>query len=171
MTVHRSIEQDGVTQIGEDCFLMGNSHIAHDCMLEDNVVLANGVLLGGHVLVGSDSFIGGGAAIHQFVRIGQGSMVGGLAEISLDIPPQVLVSGRNIISGLNLVGLKRRSVSNNEISELKHCFRNIFDNSNLKKTATRILDDPECPQSKISREFLNFFISGKRGFARFQKKT
>ena len=171
VTVHRSIEQDGITRVGEDCFLMGYSHVAHDCMLENRVVLANGVLLGGHVLVGADSFIGGGAAVHQFVRVGQGSMIGGLAEISLDIPPQVLVSGRNVISGLNLIGLKRRNVSKEEISELKNCFRNIFDNPNLKKTATRILDDPECPQSKISREFLTFFISGKRGFARFQKKA
>ena len=71
---------------------MGYSHVAHDCILESNVVLANGVLLGGHIHIGKDSFLGGAAAVHQFVRIGQGSMIGGLSEISVDVPPQVLVS-------------------------------------------------------------------------------
>lgn len=170
VTVHRSIEKDGRTLVGENCFLMGYCHIAHDCEVDNKVVLANGALLGGHVSVGQESFVGGGAAVHQFVRIGKGSMIGGLAEISLDVPPQVLVSGRNAISGLNLIGLKRREVSRSEISELKQCFRKVFTNYNVKRNAEEILRSGECPSSKIAHEFLSFFASGQRGFAKYSLK-
>ncbi len=170
VTVHRSIERDGKTLVGEDCFLMGYCHVAHDCLVEQKVVLANGALLGGHVSLGSESFIGGGAAVHQFVRIGKGSMIGGLAEISLDVPPQVLVSGRNVISGLNLIGLKRREASRSEISQLKHCFRQVFENSMVKRNAERILRSSKCSSSEMVREFLQFFSSGQRGFAKYSAK-
>lgn len=170
VTVHRSIEKNGVTRVGANCFLMGYSHVAHDCMIENNVVLANGVLLGGHVTVECDSFLGGGAAVHQFVRVGKGAMVGGLAEISLDVPQQALVTGRNVVSGLNLIGLKRRGVSKEETIELKKCFRQIFENYNLKKAAANILEGSGCPETRIAQEFVKFFISGNRGFAKPSSK-
>ena len=166
VTVHRSIEQNGNTSVGENCFLMGYSHVAHDCLIENEVILANGVLLGGHVEVGAYSFLGGGASVHQFVRTGKGVMVGGLAEISQDVPPQVLVSGRNCISGLNLIGLKRRKNTRAEISDLKNCFRKIFESTNLKKTAQAMINGSECPESIIARQFLGFFMKGDRGFAK-----
>ncbi len=169
VTVHRSIEKKGETWVGEDCFLMGYCHVAHDCFLGNKVVLANGVLLGGHVNVGSQCFLGGGAAVHQFVRIGSGAMVGGLAEISLDVPPQVLVSGRNIISGLNLIGLKRRGISRPDMAELKKYFRLVFEKKSIKKTAEEILSGRDEPISEIAQEFLEFFSSGKRGFAKWKR--
>ena len=171
VTIHRSIEKDGETYVGEHCFLMGACHVAHDCVIENQAVLANGVLLGGHVLVGSESFLGGGAAVHQFVRIGRGAMVGGLAEISQDVAPQVLVSGRNHISGLNLIGLKRRGIPQVDLLELKNYFRLLFEQNNLPRAATEILNGRDCPSSEIARDFLSFFTSGKRGFARYIKKT
>lgn len=170
VTVHRSIEKNGQTRVGESCFLMGYSHVAHDCTVGKNVVLANGVLLGGHVHIGSDSFLGGGAAVHQFIRIGQGAMVGGLAEISLDVPPQVLVAGRNVLSGLNLIGLKRRKTSALEVSELKRCFGKVFGSQNLKKAAKEMLEGCDGPASPIAQDFLAFFSSGTRGFAKYAKK-
>ena len=171
VTIHRSIELNGKTEVGADCFLMGYSHVAHDCILQNKVVLANGVLLGGHVMIGAETFLGGGAAVHQFVRIGGGVMVGGLAEISLDVPPQVLVSGRNLISGLNLIGLKRRKVAQAQITELKKIFREIFGHTNLKKASLHIREGQDCPKSSIALEFLSFFESGTRGFARVDKHS
>jgi len=171
VTIHRSIEPNGKTVVGEDSFLMGYSHVAHDCTLENKVVLANGVLLGGHVTIGCETFIGGGAAVHQFIRIGNGAMIGGLAEISLDIPPQVLVSGRNVISGLNLIGLKRRKVPINEISELKKVYRRVFEQTNVKKVAKEILGGEDAPDSSICLDFLSFFGTGTRGFAKAQRHS
>ena len=120
VTIHRSYEEGGSTRVGKNCYLMGNSHIAHDCQLGDHTILANGALLGGHVEVGDRVFVGGGAAVHQFVRIGTGVMVGGLAEISVDVPPFPLISGRNQSSGLNRIGLSRNKISQESIAELKN---------------------------------------------------
>lgn len=171
VTIHRSIEDQGKTVVGQNCFLMGNSHVAHDCILGEHTILANSVLLGGHVIIGSNSFLGGGAGVHQFVRIGEGCMLGGLSEITLDIPPQVLVSGRNNISGLNTIGLKRRKIPKSEIALLKQYLLRVLGKGNPRKNALNLLSGEEHTQSQIISNFLNFFLSGNRGFARLSYKT
>ena len=94
-------------------------------------------------MVENYAFIGGGAAIHQFIRIGEGAMVGGLSEISRDVSPQITVSGRNLACGLNLIGLKRRNVSAEEISELKKLYRMFLAKpGNLKKEPKIYLGHP-----------------------------
>lgn len=167
VTVHRSILPVGRTLIGEDCFLMGNSHVAHDCELSDRVVLANGALLGGHVCLHSDVFVGGGAAVHQFVRVGSGAMIGGLAEISLDVAPQLLVSGRNRVSGLNLIGLKRRNVSPEEVAALKQAFRAIMRPGSIVRHAEDFYKGQGRGAGLIVSDFVDFFLRQSRGFARW----
>lgn len=165
VTIHRSIEGDGVTRVGRKCFLMGYAHVAHDCQLGDHSVLANGVLLGGHVELGRDVFLGGGSAIHQFIRIGAGAMIGGKAEISLDVAPQLLVSGRNIVSGLNLIGMRRRKYNREDIASLKSAYRSVFKAGNLIVQAQNLLENSDEKEGLI-HEFLSFFTLGNRGFAR-----
>jgi UDP-N-acetylglucosamine acyltransferase len=170
VTIHRSIYENKETKVGDEVFLMGNSHVAHDSILGDKTILANGVLLGGHVEIGDDVFIGGGSAIHQFVRIGSGAMIGGLAEISQDVGPNLLVSGRNHACGLNNVGLKRRNVENEDIKCLKQLYRKLLMSPvNVRKLAKENLEQQSKWDSKLVREFLEFFTTGERGFARFQK--
>ena len=167
VTVHRSIYENKITKVGEEAFLMGNAHIAHDSILGDRVVLANGVLLGGHVEIGSDVFVGGGSAIHQFVRIGKGAMIGGLAEISQDVGPHLLVMGRNHASGINITGLKRRNVSQDDIRNLKRLFRDLlYSPKNISERVQEHLKNDEVEFSELIKDFLQFFISGDRGFAR-----
>ena len=170
VSIHRSIEKDGITSIGRECFLMGYTHVAHDCRLGDRVIMANGALLGGHVEISSDVFIGGGAAVHQFVRIGQGTMIGGLAEISLDVAPQLLVSGRNEVAGLNLIGLRRRFSKTEEIKELKEAYHTIMKNGNLIHHAEKFLAGYDNEFSELALEFARFFKKSNRGYARPQKK-
>ena len=171
VTVHRSMFLEKSTVIHEGAFLMGNAHVAHDCILGQNSILANGVLLGGHVEVGSDVFVGGGAGIHQFVRLGNGCMIGGSAEISLDVGPQLLVMGRNQLFGLNRVGLKRRNCEDSELSKLKKLFRSLFKSpGNISNKAKNLLEDEEFNKTDITREFLQFFLVSKRGFARESRK-
>ncbi len=170
VTIHRSIEKDGVTSIGRDCFLMGYTHVAHDCKLGDRVIMANGSLLGGHAEIGDDVFIGGGAAIHQFVRIGLGAMIGGLAEISLEVAPQLLVSGRNEVAGLNLVGLRRRNSKSEDIKELKQAYHLIMRDGNLIDHAQKILAEHGNEFSELTLGFARFFIKSKRGYARPHKR-
>ena len=172
VTIHRSLYPGGTTIIGSDCFLMGNSHVGHDCELQENVILANGALLGGHVKVGRFAFIGGGAGIHQFTRIGSGTMIGGLAEVSKDVPPYIIVSGRNEACGLNLIGLKRQNVSANEIKVLKYAYRSILMRSGkLVEKAKKCLTDEQILNSQMAKEFVEFFITKRRGFVKSRSKS
>ncbi len=167
VTIHRSIYEKGETRVGDFCFLMGNSHVAHDCNVGKSVSLANGALLGGHVKLADHVFVGGGAAFHQFVRVGQGAMVGGLAEITHDVPPYITVVGRNLACGMNLVGMKRISVPSDEISEIKKLYQIFLTKSgNLTNRAQELLVSSESPETVRGREFVEFFLSGERGFVR-----
>lgn len=125
VTIHRSTQADGVTGIGKNCLLMANAHVAHDCQLGDKVILANNVMLAGHVYVGSGSFMGGGCGVHQFVSIGKLVMVAGNASVTYDVPSYLMVAERSIVTGLNLVGLKR-NLSQEAISDLRSCYKAIY---------------------------------------------
>lgn len=166
VTIHRSSQENGYTEICDRCFLMGNSHVAHDCMVGDGCVLANGALLAGYVCLGEDVFVGGGAGIHQFLRIGSGAMIGGNASISRDVPPQVVVAERNQICGLNLVGLRRRKVSIGAIADLKRCYSAVY--RELKSPAR--LADAAAKEghghTNEGRTFLEFFQKSSRKFCR-----
>lgn len=161
VTINRSIYAGKDTVVGARCYLMANAHVGHDCTVGDDVVLATNIMLGGHVDVGSFTFFGGGAGAHQFSRIGEGVMIAGLARITQDLAPFLLVAERNEVSGLNLVGLKRRGVSREAIAELKECYAAVFAGGDPRKlAAARVAQTPEA------RRFLEFFAGGKRGFAR-----
>jgi len=161
VTINRSIYAGKDTVVGDRCYLMANAHVGHDCTVGDDVVLATNIMLGGHVDVGSFTFFGGGAGAHQFCRIGEGVMIAGLARITQDLAPFLLVAERNEVSGLNLVGLKRRGFSREAIAELKACYAAVFAGGDPRKlAAARVGKTPEA------RRFLEFFAGGKRGFAR-----
>ena len=164
VTINRSIYAGKDTVVGSRCYLMANAHVGHDCTVGDDVVLATNIMLGGHVDVGSCTFFGGGAGAHQFCRIGEGVMIAGLARITQDLAPFLLVAERNEVSGLNLVGLKRRGISREAIGELKDCFTAVFAGSDPRKLAVARL--AAGVRSAEARRFLEFFAGGKRGFAR-----
>ena len=168
VTVNRSTVAGGETVVGADCFIMAGAHVAHDCVVGDQVVLANNVLLAGHVRLGAFTFVGGGAAFHQFTRVGESAMVGGLARISLDIPPYVMAAERDEVVGLNLVGLKRRDFPREVIAELKDCFREVyFEGGNVRQRAQDVLR--RGVRSPEAKSFLEFFAGGRRGVARARR--
>ncbi|HEX2862903.1 MAG TPA: acyl-ACP--UDP-N-acetylglucosamine O-acyltransferase [Lacunisphaera sp.] len=163
-TINRSIYAGKDTIVGARGYLMANAHVGHDCAVGDDVVLATNIMLGGHVDVGHFTFFGGGAGAHQFCRIGEGVMIAGLARITQDLAPFLLVSERNEVSGLNLVGLRRRGVGREAIAELKDCYREVFAGGDPRKRAAARL--AAGVRSAEARRFLEFFAGGKRGFAR-----
>jgi UDP-N-acetylglucosamine acyltransferase len=117
-----------VTRIGNNNLLMIASHVAHDCQIGNNVVMSNGATLGGHVHVGDHAILGGLCAIHQFVRIGAHAIIGGMSGVERDVIPYGHVKGeRASLSGLNLIGLKRRGFSATAIQELRNAYQDIFD--------------------------------------------
>lgn len=165
-TINRSIYEGKTTVLGENCFLMAAAHLGHDCEVGNHVVLANNVMLAGHVSVGDFTFVGGGAGIHQFTRIGESVMVGGLARITRDIAPYTIAAERDEVSGLNLVGLKRRGFSREAIRELKEAFRVVYQTAgNIRDVAARSLAAGTWQTAEACR-FLEFFTSGKRSFCR-----
>jgi UDP-N-acetylglucosamine acyltransferase len=127
-TIHRgTVTGTGVTRVGADCLLMAVVHVAHDCALGDGVIVANNVVMGGHVTIGDNAVIGGAAALHQFVRIGRAAMVGGVSGVEADVVPFATVMGnRAYLSGLNLIGLKRRGVDRAGLHRLRAAFRTLF---------------------------------------------
>ncbi|MEO0794989.1 MAG: acyl-ACP--UDP-N-acetylglucosamine O-acyltransferase [Verrucomicrobiota bacterium] len=169
VTINRSIHSGKNTVVGSNCFLMANSHVGHDCEIGDRVVLANGVLLGGHVTIGSNVFIGGNAAVHQFCRIGEGAMIGGVARITYDVPPFVTAANENEVAGLNLIGLKRRGFSPEEINDLKRCYRAVYLSKPVGSPKTKAVQAIQEGLATTDRgkQFLTFFeFEDSRGYTR-----
>ncbi len=128
VTMNPGTEGGGMlTQVGDDGLFMVGAHVAHDCIVGSHVIFANNATLGGHVTVGDFAIIGGLSAVHQFVRIGQHAMVGGASGVETDIIPYGSVLGnRAHLSGLNIVGLKRRNFSRETIHTLRRAYRLLF---------------------------------------------
>jgi UDP-N-acetylglucosamine acyltransferase len=161
-TVHRATKPGTVTHVGEGCLLMASSHIGHDCVVGNRVILVNAALVAGHVEVGDDAMLGGGCAVHQGTRIGQGSMLGGASATSQDLPPFCLAAGRNRLSGLNLVGLRRRGFSRDEISDVKRCFADVYAAiEDPRRRAISLLVEGFAATDK-GRIFLEWFKTGAR---------
>ena len=117
----------GITKVGNNCLLMVGTHIAHDCIVADNVIFANHSTLAGHVVIEKNVVVGALSAIHQFTRVGEGAMIGGMSGVTADVIPFGTVLGnRAKLSGLNVIGLKRNNFDKKEISELRKVFRFIF---------------------------------------------
>ena len=147
----------GITKIGDNCLLMIGTHIAHDCNIGNNVIFANHSTLAGHVIVEDNVVIGALSAIHQVCRIGEGAMIGGMSGVTADVVPFSTVLGnRAKLSGLNVLGLKRRDIAKKEILELRKVFKTLFYSSEntLKDRATYLSD--KKPKQKTIQKLLMF---------------
>lgn len=128
VTMNPGTEGGGMlTSVGDNGLFMVGAHVAHDCRVGDGVIFANNATLGGHVQVGDYVVLGGLSAVHQFVRIGRHVMVGGMSGVENDVIPYATVTGnRAHLSGLNLIGLKRRGYSREDIHALRNAYRLLF---------------------------------------------
>jgi UDP-N-acetylglucosamine acyltransferase len=145
------------TRVGDRCTFLAHAHVGHDCHVGNDVVLSNNVMLAGHVSIGDYVILGGGAGIIQFTRIGAHAFVGGLSGLENDLIPYGLAVGnRAHLSGLNLVGLKRRGFSRETIKELRRAYRLLFAPEGT--FAERINDVAEafatCPEVQAIIDFL-----------------
>ena len=128
VTMNPGTEGGGMmTRVGDNCLFMVGAHVAHDCIIGNNVIMANNATLGGHVQVGDFAILGGLSAVHQFVRIGPHAMIGGMSGVENDIIPYGSAMGdRAHLSGLNIVGMKRRGFSRDDIHVLRTAYRLLF---------------------------------------------
>lgn len=129
VTVNTGTEDDrALTSVGDDCFLMANSHVAHDCDIGNHVVFANNAVIGGHCQVGDYVFLGGQCAVHQFVRIGECAMIAGFSAVREDVIPYgyVLYPVARL-AGLNVVGMKRRGFTRSNLHALRAAYQALFE--------------------------------------------
>ncbi|MDQ7071050.1 MAG: acyl-ACP--UDP-N-acetylglucosamine O-acyltransferase [Rhodobacterales bacterium] len=114
----------GVTRVGDDCLFMAGCHIAHDVQIGNRVIVVNNAALAGHCIISDDVILGGLSGVHQFVRIGQGAIIGAVTMVTNDVIPYGLVQApRGELDGLNLVGLKRKGVARVDITALRAAFQ------------------------------------------------
>ena len=147
----------GLTKIGDNCLFMISSHIAHDCVVGSNVIIANNVPLGGHVTIEDNVVIGGNSAVQQFTRIGKMAMIGGMTGVLNDVIPYGLSTGnRNILQGLNLIGLRRAKFDNKDILGLSDAYKEIFATKNLSENIRKLNGTiAENPLVKNVVDFIN----------------
>jgi len=151
----------GITKIGNNNLFMVYSHIAHDCNIGNNIVLANNVQVGGHVEIEDNAIIGGSCAIHQFSRIGELSMVGGMTGVLSDVIPFGLSLGnRNNLIGLNLIGLRRAKISNENIKIIQQSYDIIFKSKNFRSNIDNL--SSEIKINKFVNKIINFINSDKK---------
>lgn len=158
VTVQPGTEHGGmITRVGEQCLLMASAHVAHDCQVGNQVILGNNVMMAGHCTVEDHVIVSGGSAAHQFVRIGEHAFVGGLTGVENDVIPYGMIIGnRGSLSGLNIVGLRRRGFDRDEIHTIRQAYRLLF--SDEGTLAERVEDVskmfPDSPSVKRVIDFI-----------------
>jgi UDP-N-acetylglucosamine acyltransferase len=127
-TINRGTAQDqGLTSIGNDNWIMAYAHVAHDCILGNQIILANNVALAGHCVVGDWVIFGGFSGLHQFCRAGAHSFLGKYAGVSQDVPAYVMIGGSPPAPhGINAEGLKRRGFTAEQIGNIRHAYKLLY---------------------------------------------
>lgn len=167
-TINRGTAASGkaLTKIGNNCLIMSYAHIAHDCHVGDNCILVSHTGIAGETDIDDWAIIGGGTMAHQFSRIGAHAMIGGASAINKDIPPYILAA-RNPIAfeGINIVGLRRRGFTVDDIEEIKNIYSIIYDSDNNVTDACRMVSEL-FPESKHAKIILDFIKASKRGIVK-----
>ena len=142
-TIHRGTVQDsGMTHIGNNNVFMAYVHIAHDCIIGNHCILSNNATLAGHVRLGNSVLMGGFTAVHQFCKIGSFSMMRGASSLFMDLPAYVMASGNPAkAAGMNYEGMRRRGWSSETINRLRKAYKVIYRQGNLLADAITILDE------------------------------
>ena len=137
----------GETRIGDDGLFMAGCHIAHDAQIGNRVIVVNSSAVAGHCIIEDDVIIGGLCGVHQFVRIGQGAIIGAVTMVTKDVVPHGLVQApRGDLDGLNLVGLKRKGVDRADITALRAAFQMLKDGEGtFQDRAHRLADESDSP--------------------------
>ena len=165
-----TVQDGGLTALGDDNWIMAYVHVAHDCRIGNHTIIANATQLGGHVHVGDWAFLGGLSGVHQFVRVGAHAMTGFQTRLSQDLPPFVTAAGNPAAAtGINAEGLRRRGFSPERINQVKQMHRALYRQGlTLAASMAEIealrgqLDGSEADITLL----LDFLASAERGIVR-----
>ncbi len=165
-TVNRGTASRGYTKIGSYNLIMAYSHIAHDCILHDHVIIGNASQIAGEVEIDNYAILSGSVLVHQFGRISQHVMIQGGSRVTKDIPPYTLIGRDPIVyCGINIVGLRRRGFTNEQIFHINDVYRTLYQRG-LNNTAAIATIEEELPESPERDLILDFIRSSERGIVR-----
>lgn len=166
-TVHRGSAAGSATTLGDRNFLMAGAHVGHNCQVGSDVIIANNCLLGGYVKIDDRAFLGGGTVLHQHMQVGRLVITQGASGFSMDIPPFLLAAQRNIVVGVNILGLRRAGMSRGDRDEIKRAFKLLYRSGlNTRQAVERAVDSGFGP---LGREFFEFVSNAKkRGIAPYR---
>ncbi|MCP4190264.1 MAG: acyl-ACP--UDP-N-acetylglucosamine O-acyltransferase [Planctomycetaceae bacterium] len=164
VTINRATEkEDGITSIGNHCYLMACSHVAHDCRLGNRVIMANATLLGGHVHINDYASLSGAVAVHHYTTIGSYSFISGMSRVLQDVPPYMLVEGSPARPRcINVVALKRNGFSEEAIRALTDSYRLLYRAKTGLDHAREILRSEEKLHPQVN-ELLGFVQQQQEG--------
>ena len=166
-TINSSCGEGTFVKVCAGCLIMAYCHIAHNCELGERVIMVNNATLGGHVTVGKCAIVGGLAAAHQFVRIGEYAIIGGMSRITHDVPPFTLGAGSPYrFGGLNLVGLKRHGFTLETRTALSRAFKLVYRSGLTIQEALERIEQEIEPLPEIAT-WVEFCKSSKRGLLGF----
>jgi UDP-N-acetylglucosamine acyltransferase len=169
VTIHRSTNEDGVTRIGNNNYLMINVHIAHDCTVGNDNYIVNGTVLAGYVTLGDNVFLSGLSGVHQFTRIGSYAMIGGITKIVQDIPPFMIADGiPMMIRGVNVIGLRRHGFSPDRRALLRGAYKQLYRSGDNIKSSLSVLEQMKTEAESIEQKddlnlLITFIRDSKRG--------
>jgi UDP-N-acetylglucosamine acyltransferase len=165
-----TVQDAGVTRIGDDNWIMAYVHIAHDCQVGSHTIMANVTTLAGHVHVGDWAILGGLSGVHQFSRVGAHAMAGFASRIAQDVPPFVMVAGNPCEAhGFNQEGLKRRGFSAERIGVVKQIYRALYRKSLTLDAAKAEIEGlrGQLPEADQDIDLmLTFLANATRGIVR-----
>jgi len=165
-TLHKGTVATGKTTIGSKCLLMAYTHVAHDCNIGNNVIISNATQIAGHVTIEDTVIIGGLSAIHQFGKIGQHSMLGGGSMANADVPPYCLTSGYPArFMGLNIVGLRRRNFTDDDINSIKDAYKIFYQSGLVFSKALEELKE-KYSDHQLVKNIILFIEKSDRGIIR-----
>ena len=163
VTVNRGTAAKGKTVVGNNCLIMAYSHIAHDCLVGNNIIIANASQIAGEVQIDDFAIVGGGTLIHQFCHIGAHVMIQGGALVNKDIPPYVKAAREPIAyAGINSVGLRRRSFTNEQIRDIQEIYRYLYLSGYNNSDAVEHIE-AELPATRERDEIIMFVRNSNRG--------
>lgn len=165
-TVNRGTASKGTTIVGSNCLIMAYSHIAHDCKLGNNIIIGNASQIAGEVVIDDWAILSGSVLVHQFSHIGSHVIIQGGSRVGKDVPPYI-TAGRDPLSyaGLNLVGLRRRGFSNDQIREIQEIYRILYQSGlNTTQATEKIIN--EIADSTEKQTVVTFLKSAERGIIR-----
>ena len=164
VTINRAAGEEGsITKVGDKCLFMASSHVAHNCVVEDEAIFANLATIGGHVHVGKGSFLGGMSVYHQNIRIGDYVIISGFSGCRMDVPHFAKAAGYPAsLHGANVVGLKRRGFSKEELANIRSAYKLIQSKKTTMTNVANMLEE-EYQNDKNVLRLVEFIRASKRG--------